>query len=135
VLRSALEERWGVKLDPECALWPWMVEFASVQLNRGEVGADGKTAHERCKGKRGRLYGVEFGEGILWRRRPIAGALGKLTCLWEDGILLGVKANTGEFIVGGKGDLEVEVDSEEADGREVGREERGVGDRSAVEDK
>ena len=33
VLRSALEERWGVKLDPECALWPWMVEFASVQLN------------------------------------------------------------------------------------------------------
>ena len=28
------------------------------------------------------------------------GALGKLTCMWEDGVFLGVKGNTAELIVG-----------------------------------
>ena len=44
--------------------------------------------------------GIEFGEGVRWRRRPIRGALGKLTVLWEEGVFLGVKGRTGEFIVG-----------------------------------
>ena len=102
VLRSALETRWGLKLTRECRIWPWMVEMAGLQLNRGEVGHDGKTAYERSKGKTSRIHGTEFGEGGLWRRRPIGGALGKLSSLWDDGIFLGIKATTGEFMIGDK---------------------------------
>ena len=36
----------------------------------------------------------------MWKRRPQAGPLGKLSCLWSDGIYLGVKGSTGEYIVG-----------------------------------
>ena len=64
------------------------------------MGHDGKTPYERCKAKRGKLPGLAFAEKILWRRRPVGGNLSKLTCLWEDGIFLGVKGSSGECIVG-----------------------------------
>ena len=44
--------------------------------------------------------GIEFGEGVLSRKKLVRGALGKLTVLWKDGVYLGVKGRTGEFIVG-----------------------------------
>ena len=71
-------------------------------MTRGEVGKDGKTApaYERLKGKKAKVQGLEFGEGVLWKRRPEGGPLGKLTCMWNDGIFLGVKGSTGELIVG-----------------------------------
>jgi len=72
----------------------------SSLLNRAEIGHDGKTSYERLKGKHARIYGLEFGEKMLWKRKPISGALGKLTCLWEVGIFLGIKSTTGEFVVG-----------------------------------
>ena len=50
------------------------MEYASHLLNRYEVGHDGKTAYERCKGKPAKNMGVEFGEGVLWRRKPVGGA-------------------------------------------------------------
>ena len=99
-----MEEKWGVKLEVDHAVWPWLVEYAGWLLTRAEVGADGKTAYERSRGKDAKLPGVEFGEGVLWKRRREGGPLGKLTCMWEDGIFLGVKGGTGEMIVGdGKG--------------------------------
>ncbi len=99
-LRSATEEKLGVSLVPGHAIWAWLVEHAAFLLNRGEVGHDGKTAYERCKGTRGRMPGLVFAEKVLWKRRPVGGALGKLSCLWEDGIFLGIKATSGEYIVG-----------------------------------
>ena len=99
-LRSAVEDRWGVQLDVGHAVWPWLVEYAGYLLTRCEVGHDGKTPYERLKGKKARLQGMEFGEGILWKRRREGGPLGKLTCMWEDGVYLGVKGGTGEVIVG-----------------------------------
>ena len=73
VLRSAVEEKWGVKLETVHSIGPWLVEYASFLINRGEVGHDGKTPYERCKAKRGKLPGLAFGEKILWRRRPVGG--------------------------------------------------------------
>ena len=66
--RSNLEEKWGVKLDAEHVIWPWVVEMVSWLASRAEVGADGKTAYERVKGKKARIEGLEFGEGVLWKR-------------------------------------------------------------------
>ena len=104
VMRSALEEGTKAAVPADHDIFTWLFEYAAYLLNRGEVGHDGKTAQERNKGKRGRIPGMEFAEAVLWRRRPIGGALGKLTCLWEDGVYLGVKANSGEYIVAdGKG--------------------------------
>ena len=69
-------------------------------MNRAEVGHDGWTPHERLKGKKARLPGMEFGEAVMWKRRPQGGPLGKLSCLWSDCIYLEVKGSTGEYIVG-----------------------------------
>ena len=76
------------------------MEYAAYMLTRAEVGADGKTAYERSRGKMAKLPGVEFGEGVMWKRRREGGPLGKLTSMWDDGIFLGVKGSTGEMIVG-----------------------------------
>ena len=100
-LRSALEERISEKLDIGDAIWPWLVEYSSYLLNRLEVGHDGKTAYERNKGKKSRVLGVEFGECILYKRRPVGDKLSKLSIMWEDGVFLGAKGTNGEIIVGG----------------------------------
>ena len=100
VMKSALESRWGTHLPTRRPVLTWMVEYATHLLNRFEVGQDGKTAYERCKGKAARTYGLEFGEAVLWKRRKVGGALGKLTSLWGDGVFLGVKGKSGEFIIG-----------------------------------
>ena len=69
-------------------------------LNRFEVGHDGATAYEACKGKKARSAGIEFGGAIMWRRTPTGGALGKVSVMWNDGVFLGIKGKTGEYIVG-----------------------------------
>ena len=99
-MRSALEERWGVEVGVDHAIWSWMAEYAGWILTRCQVGRDGRTAYERMKGKPAKIQGLEFGEGVHWKRRREGGPLGKLTCMWGDGIFLGVKGGTGEIIVG-----------------------------------
>ena len=54
-------------------------------MTRCKVTEDGKTAYERIKGKVAKIEGLEFGEGLLWKRIREGGPLGKLTCMWEDG--------------------------------------------------
>ena len=70
VIRSSLDERMKVKIGGKHAIWAWVAEYASYLLNRFEVGKDGKTAYERCKGKKAKVLGLEFGEGILWKEDP-----------------------------------------------------------------
>jgi hypothetical protein len=100
VMKCALEMRWKVKIGSKHPVLTWMVEYAAHLICRFEVSHDGKTAYERCKGKRAKTKGVEFGEAILWRRKPVGNALGKLTSMWEHGVFLGVKGKSGEMIVG-----------------------------------
>ena len=105
-MRSALEARWGVRLQGQHPMFTWMVEYAAVLVNRFLVGRDGKTAYERSRGKRARTSGMEFGERVLWKKKVAdAGpghrqALGKLDALWKEGVYLGLTANNGEVIVG-----------------------------------
>ena len=68
-------------------------------INRFEDGKDGWTALEPRKGKRAKHYGIEFGEGALWRKKPAAGALGKLSSALSFGVFVGVKGRSGAFIV------------------------------------
>jgi hypothetical protein len=100
VARSALEARIGAKIEPEHAVMTWLIEHVSLLLNRYEVGRDGRTAYERNKNKSSKLMGLEFGECVLWRRRPVGNNLAKLAVLWDVGVYLGVKGSTGEIIIG-----------------------------------
>ena len=61
------ESRIGSKIPSTHDLIPWLIEYAAVLINRGQVGADGKTAYERLKGKKAVLPGLQFGERVLWK--------------------------------------------------------------------
>ena len=49
------------------ALFTWLVEHAADVLNRFVVGADGKTAVQRLKGKSCEKYVLEFGAAAMFR--------------------------------------------------------------------
>lgn len=104
-------------------------------MTRAEVGADGKTAYERSRGRVARLPGMDFGEGVLWKRRREGGPLGKLTCMWEDGIYLGIKGSTGDIIVGDKrGVWRTRTTRRKTDGGKVDKIKFGICGRSTMED-
>ena len=92
------ETRIKNKITAEHPILSWLVEFAAVLVNRYEVGHDGKTPSERLRGKKSRLFGLEFGELLHFRRGR--GKQAKLDVNWEDGDLLGDRTLSGETIVG-----------------------------------
>lgn len=99
-MKSALEHRWRKAVPDNHAVLTWMTEHASVLLNKAAKGDDGKTPHERLRGKKATLIGVEFGEGVFFRTKPSRDRLAKLECMWEHGIYLGQRAASGESVVG-----------------------------------
>lgn len=99
VILDAVEHRWNVKIPIDHPVICFIAEYAGFLLNRFEVSHDGKTSYERSKGKVAKTLGIEFGEAILWKRKPVGGALGKMSVMWEDGVYLGVKGTSGEVMV------------------------------------
>ena len=77
-----------------------MSEYCSFLLNRFEVGTDGKTAYERMEGKKAKQQGLEFCEGVLFKRKRANQR--KDDSVWDDGVYLGVRGISGEIIVGTK---------------------------------
>ena len=69
VMLLALEERIGKVLSPSEPVVQFIPEYAAYLMNRLEVGADGKTAHERAKGKKATVLGLEFAEKVLWKKK------------------------------------------------------------------
>ena len=66
---SALEGRLGCRIDTMEKAVTFMAEHAAYVQNLLAVGADGKTAYERTKGKSGKVLGLELGEKVLWKVR------------------------------------------------------------------
>ena len=102
VMLDALEAKWKVEIPYNHLVICFMIEYAAFLLNRFEVGHDGRTAFERCKGKKAKTMGIEFGEAVLWKKVSSVGALGKLSSSWDDGVFLGVRGKSGEYIVSTK---------------------------------
>ena len=65
-IKLDFEPRIGTKVPSSHDVVPWLIEYAAVLMNRGQVGADGKTAYERLKGKKSGIPGMHFGERVLW---------------------------------------------------------------------
>ena len=98
-MKSALDTRFGVDIRGTSNFLPWMVEHASVLIKRYLVGKDGKTAYERLRGKKSKMLGFEFGESVHFRRIPLQGRLGKLDSLWQTGLFVGYRTQSGEYMV------------------------------------
>ncbi len=97
-LKSSFDERYKVKVDIQHPVITWLCDYASFIMNRLEVGADGKTAYERIKGKRAEVPGLEFGEKVLWKYLPAA-KMQKMNARWGYGLFLGVRTRSGEIVV------------------------------------
>ena len=105
-LLSACQERLGTRIMVEEKIVIFMAEYAAYLINRLEVGKDGKTAYERCRGKRATVMAIEFGEKLLWKVRQ-KNRLEKLNPRWEYGVFVGVKVISGEIWVATKEGLQV----------------------------
>ena len=66
-VKSALDERISSRIDAKHPILTWLCEYVGYMMNRLEVSVDGKTAHERCKGKKAQVLGLEFAEKVLWK--------------------------------------------------------------------
>ena len=99
-MKSALEARWNLRIKDEHLVLTWLVEQSAVILNKCGTGHDGRTPHERLKGKKATMITIEFGVRVHHRKKPKIGPLAKLEVLWQDGVYLGQRAVSGECIVG-----------------------------------
>ena len=97
-MKSQLDDRYVVRIAVEHPILTWLCEHTAYLLNRVEVVHDGKTAYERMKGKRATVLGVEFGQTIMWKQKPI-GVLRKLETQWKFGIFICIKRSSGEFLI------------------------------------
>ena len=67
VMKNALEDKWKVEIPDDHPVLTWMVGYASFLLNRFEIGRDGKSSYERLKGKKAKVNGLEFAEGLWFK--------------------------------------------------------------------
>ena len=99
VLMDALSTRLGVKIQATHPIVHWIIEYSSVLLNRFEVGKDGKTAHERLRGKPSRMLGIEFGETVHFKKIRWSRRMGKLEIPWDVGVYVGYRTSSGEMFI------------------------------------
>ena len=80
-----------MNIDVTHSVLPWIADWAGFLSTRFEVGRDGKTANERLKVKSAKVQGISFAEDVF----RVGAPLGKSTCMWEDGVFLGIEETTG----------------------------------------
>jgi hypothetical protein len=106
VLKLDLEARIGSKIEVASNVFSWIVVHATDLINKLQVGRDGKTAFERCKGKRYKGEVFAFGSVVMIRvSGKVAG--GEMSARFHQGIYLGQRFHSGENIVARLSDGEV----------------------------
>ena len=97
-LKSALDERMNFRIDTKHTAITLLCKHAGYMMNRVEVPVVGKTAHERCKGKKAEVLGLEFGEKVL-SKSPAGATMEKINARWGYGLFVGVGARDNELII------------------------------------
>ena len=77
----------------------WLISHAAQTLTRTIVGVDGRTAHERTKGRKFNRTLVEFGERVHALRLKSTGK-NKGVSRWFEGVWLGLDQRTEECMIG-----------------------------------
>ena len=101
VIKEGLEEKLGERITTEHNLVPWLVKHAAQLVTRYRIREDGKTAHEKIRGKKFRRETAEFGE-CVWYLKPGTKGKEKWVSRWGDGVWLGIRDESGETIIGTK---------------------------------
>ncbi len=99
-LKLCLESRIGRRIPTNHAIMTWMVEHAAWILRNRVIGPDGKSAHQRVRGREGGRRGVGFAEKVLYMvpvKGPEHDKRAKLDALCKDGIVLGYCADSPEY--------------------------------------
>ena len=89
----------GATVGLDSTVLKWLVRHATWTLTTFHVGSDGKTAHQRIRGKPFNQQVAAFGEPILFKPHKTTGPQQKLAVNWMDGCWLGFNTITGEHIV------------------------------------
>ncbi|CAK0899647.1 unnamed protein product, partial [Prorocentrum cordatum] len=100
-LRVALSLLRGTDIPNDHPVLTWLVARAAGRIDRGKIGADGRTPHERHKGKAFRKVLPPFGEIIV--PLPSARRDAKFEERWKIGVFLGVIEKSSEMLVGHDG--------------------------------
>ena len=93
-----LLEKLGMKVDAKERLVAFIPEYAAYLLTRSLVGKDGRVAYERQKGKEPTVYGVEFGEKVVYKKK-MGSKMNKLGARWDYGIFIGVETMSNRFVI------------------------------------
>jgi hypothetical protein len=99
VLRKALGDRLGLKVNSAHPVTSWLVDAADL-LSKCQVGVDGKMGCERWKGEAFAWEIAEFGEKVHYRRNKKIARANKLETKWGEDFFLGVNWRTGEAAIG-----------------------------------
>ena len=97
-MKLSLEKKINKFIPSRHPLMTWLVEHVADILNKYVVGKDGRTAHERIRGKKYHGEMVEFG------RRIYHMSLGKhqggsMKERWTEGTFVGKRASSDEYII------------------------------------
>jgi hypothetical protein len=69
-----------------------------IAFNRLHRGSDGKVPYERIKGKAPSILGIEFGEKVLYKLKPLD-KTAKLMARWDYGVFVGVRRRSNELAI------------------------------------
>eukprot|EP00973_Karenia_brevis_P069007 9592349-Karenia_brevis.AAC.1 len=94
-----IEAECDMKIEPGSCIWPWLIEFAADSLTTGIVGEDGKTAHERYRGRSAQVNVAAFGDKVLYKPAKTV-QLAKDEPRWLYGVWLGILRESNEHIIG-----------------------------------
>ena len=105
-LRSDLEEKTKLKINPAMNVWPWMVRHAAWTRARFGIKANMRTAYEDTFGGQYTGQILPFGEVLLFKvlhssaGRKTGGRQLQGDSVWERGVFLGKVNESDEFLVG-----------------------------------
>ena len=102
-LRSALEERIGVKVTLGTAVVPWLVRHAACLITRCRVRPSGHTAMQMMKGRQTISKVAEFAETVHFKIPNTKLMPGTYEDLWDEGIWLGHAMRSNEHLNGTNG--------------------------------
>ena len=106
VLRLDVEARYGISLNANMSLWPWIARHAGWLLTRCKIKGNGCTPYQDAYGTKYSGEMLNIAETVLFRlpypdHRRISGkkTLHKGDSVWERGIWCGRSEDIGEHIL------------------------------------
>ena len=101
VIKEQIETDAKMTIQPSDVITLWMVRWAAMMVSRFLVGKDGRTAHERRRGRKCKIPVAKCGESVWYKRiRESKERKDKFESEWEEGIWLGHSRASNEVLIG-----------------------------------